>query len=409
MNINPFETAKAQLEEAAKIAQLDRDKVEQLKHPDRYVEVSIPVKMDNGDQKIFTGFRSQHNNARGPYKGGIRYHQQVNLDEVRALSFWMSFKNAVVNVPFGGGKGGIIVNPKELSVAELERLSRGYVQKMWRLFGPELDVPAPDVNTNGQIMGWMLDEFEKQSGTKAPGTFTGKSLDNGGSQGREEATGFGGVYVFKEALKAKIGNVPEGGKVAIQGFGNVATFFADAAAELGFKIIALSDSKGGIYNPDGIDLKAAHAHKKETGKLLGTKDTKEITNEQLLELECDVLVPAALENVLTAENANHIKAKLIVEMANGPTAPEADTVFTKKGIVVIPDILANSGGVCTSYFEWYQNMKQETWDKKQVLEKLEKQMIAAFADVWDRQKQYKTTFRNGAYILASERIISTMK
>src|ERR1051326_3475119 len=261
MNINPFETAKAQLEEAAKIAQLDRDKVEQLKHPDRYVEVSIPVKMDNGDEKLFTGFRSQHNNARGPYKGGIRYHQQVNLDEVRALSFWMSFKNAVVNVPFGGGKGGIIVNPKELSVAELERLSRGYVQKMWRLFGPELDVPAPDVNTNGQIMGWMLDEFEKQSGTKAPGTFTGKSLDNGGSQGREEATGFGGVYVFKEALKAKIGNVPEGGKVAIQGFGNVATFFADAAAELGFKIIALSDSKGGIYNPDGIDLKAAHAHK----------------------------------------------------------------------------------------------------------------------------------------------------
>ena len=408
-NINPFETAKAQLQQAAEVAKLDKNKVEQLMHPDRYTEVSIPVKMDSGDQKIFTGFRSQHNNARGPYKGGIRYHQDVNLDEVRALSFWMSFKNAVVNVPFGGGKGGIIVNPKELSAGELERLSRGYVQKMWRLFGPEVDVPAPDVNTNGQIMGWMLDEFEKQSGTKASATFTGKSLDNGGSQGREEATGFGGVYVFKEALKAKLGNVPEGGKVAIQGFGNVATFFADAAKELGFKIIALSDSKGGIYSAEGIDLKAAHAQKKEKGALKDTPGTKDITNAELLELECDVLVPAALENVLTGDNADRVKAKLIVEMANGPTAPEADAVFAKKGIVLIPDILANSGGVCTSYFEWYQNMKNETWSKDQVLQKLEKQMIAAFADVHDRQKKYNTTFRTGAYILAGERIISAME
>jgi glutamate dehydrogenase/leucine dehydrogenase len=409
MIINPFETAKAQLQQAAEIAKLDKDKVEQLKHPDRYTEVSIPVKMDSGEQKIFTGFRSQHNNARGPYKGGIRYHQQVNLDEVRALSFWMSFKNAVVNVPFGGGKGGIIVNPKELSAAELERLSRGYIKKLYMLFGSQLDVPAPDVNTNGQIMGWMLDEFEKITGMKAPAAFTGKSLDNGGSQGREEATGFGGVYVFKEALKAKLGGVPEGGKVAIQGFGNVATFFADAAGHLGFKIIALSDSKGGIYNADGIDLKAAHKHKKDTGALKGLAGCKNISNEELLELDCDVLVPAALENVLTGDNADKVRAKLIVEMANGPTTPEADKIFAKKNIVVIPDILANSGGVCTSYFEWYQNMEHVTWSKEQVLEKLEKQMIAAFADVYDRQKKYNTTFRIGAYILASQRIISAME
>lgn len=408
--INPFETAQAQLEEAASIAKLDKNKVEQLKYPDRYTEVSIPVVMDDGSQKIFTGFRSQHNSARGPYKGGIRYHQQVNLDEVRALSFWMSFKNAVVNVPFGGGKGGIIVNPKELSEGELERLSRGYVQKMWRLFGPEVDVPAPDVNTNGQIMNWMVDEYQKLSGNpKSLATFTGKPVGKGGSQGREEATGFGGVYVFKEALKAKVGGVPEGGKVAIQGFGNVATFFADAAKALGFRIIALSDSKGGVYNPEGIDLQAARKHKKDTGQLLGLTGCKDITNEELLELECDVLVPAALENVLTGDNAERIKAKLIVEMANGPTSGEADKIFAKKNIPVIPDILANSGGVCTSYFEWYQNIHDEIWEKEEVLEKLEKQMMAAFADVHDRQKKYNTTFRNAAYILAGERIIEAMK
>ncbi len=406
--INPFETAKGQLDAAARLANLDADKIEQLKLPDRYVEVSIPVKMDNGKQRMFTGFRSQHNNARGPYKGGIRYHQQVNLDEVRALSFWMSFKNAVVNVPFGGGKGGIIVNPKELSLGELERLSRGYVQKMWRLFGPELDVPAPDVNTNGQIMGWMLDEFEKQSGTKAPGTFTGKSLDNGGSQGREEATGFGGGYVFEECLKANAAKVPPGGSVVIQGFGNVATFFAEAAVNLGFKVVALSDSKGGIYNPEGFDLKAVAAHKKTAGALKDFPGAKNITNEELLELPVDVLVPAALENVLTGENAEKIKAKLIVEMANGPTSKEADAIFEKKGIVVIPDILANSGGVCVSYFEWYQNMKQETWDKKQVLDKLSVQIRQAFVDVLAAKNEYKTSFRSAAYILAAKRIIEKM-
>ena len=406
---NPFETAKKQLEAAAKLSGLDKNKVEQLKHPDRYVEASIPVLMDNGEQKIFTGFRSQHNNSRGAYKGGIRFHQDVNLDEVRALSFWMSFKNAVVNVPFGGGKGGVIVNPKELSVAELEKVSRGYVKKMYPIFGPEVDVPAPDVNTTGQIMGWMLDEYQKQTGSTSKATFTGKSLDNGGSQGREEATGFGGVYVFEEVVKSKVVDLPAGSSVAIQGFGNVSTFYALASEKLGYKVVALSDSKGGIYNEQGLNVTKVQEHKKTTGGLKDFSGAKNITNAELLELPVDVLVPAALENVLTAENAEKIKAKLIVEMANGPTTQEADAVFEKKGVVVIPDILANSGGVATSYFEWYQNMHQESWAKEQVLEKLSKLIKQAFADVLEKRNKYSTSFRSAAYILAAERIIAAMK
>lgn len=405
---NPFQTAQEQLEAAAQTAKLDRDKVEQLKQPDRYTEISIPLHMDDGSQKIFTGFRSQHNNARGPYKGGIRYHQQVNLDEVRALSFWMSFKNAVVNVPFGGGKGGIIVNPKELSVAELERLSRGWVQKVYPLLGPELDVPAPDVNTDGQIMGWMLDEYQKLTGNKSMATFTGKDVSNGGSEGRTEATGFGGGYVLKQAIYHGL-VTGEQKTIAIQGFGNVATYLAESVKDMGFKIVALSDSKGGIYNEQGIDLGAAEQHKKDTRALKDLVGTKNITNEELLELDVAVLVPAALENVLTAENATKIKADFILEMANGPTTPEADAVFSEKGIPVIPDILANSGGVATSYYEWYQNMHNEKWSKDDVLKKLEQQMTQAFNDVLEKKTQYNTTFRTGAYILAAERIIAAMK
>lgn len=406
---NPFETAKAQLEDAAAVAKLDPKMVERLKNPDRYVEISIPVIMDNGEQKIFTGFRSQHNNARGPYKGGIRYHQQVSLDEVRALSFWMSFKNAVVDVPFGGGKGGIIFNPKEVSQAELEKISRGYVQKLYRLFGPELDVPAPDVNTNGQIMSWMLDEYEKLAGAKAPATFTGKPVENGGSQGRTEATGFGGGYVLREVLKAKVVDLPETPSVAIQGFGNVATYFAEATRDLGLKIVAVSDSKGGIYNAEGLALDKVEAHKKSTGALKDFPDAKNISNEELLELDVNILVPAALENVLNAGNADKVKAKLVIEMANGPTTGEADAVFAKKGIVAIPDILANSGGVATSYFEWYQNMHNEKWSKEDVLKKLDAQMVKAWTGVYEAQKKYSTSFRSAAYIVAAERIIEKMK
>ncbi len=406
---NPFESAKKQLEQAAQIAGFDKNQIEQLKLPHRYVEVSIPVIMDNGSQKIFTGFRSQHNNNRGPYKGGIRYHQDVNLDEVRALSFWMSFKNAVVNVPFGGGKGGIIVNPKELSESELEKLSKGYVKKMYPVLGPEMDVPAPDVNTNGQIMTWMTEEFQKQTGSKSLATFTGKPIGKGGSQGREEATGFGGYWVFESLVNLKLSDVKPGSTIAVQGFGNVSTFFAKKAFEAGYKIVALSDSKGGIYSPEGMDMEKVFAHKKSTGGLKDFPGSKNITNAELLELDVEVLVPAALENVLTAENAAKVKAKVIVEMANGPTTPEADEIFAKNSVTVVPDILANSGGVCTSYYEWYQNMHNEEWNKEQVLEKLEKQIKQAFSDVWEQKEKYKTTFRNAAYILATQRIIDAGK
>ncbi len=406
---NPFESAKNQLQVAADAVGLDPKKVAQLKLPDRYVEVSIPVEMDDGTQQIFTGFRSQHNNARGPYKGGIRYHQQVDLDEVRALSFWMSFKNAVVNVPFGGGKGGIIVNPKELSKNELEKLSRGYMQKLFRVFGPEVDVPAPDVNTDGQIMSWMRDEYEKLTGGSAPAVITGKPVENGGSEGRTEATGFGGGYILKEAVNAGLVAGEDEHTMAIQGFGNVATYLAEAVAEMGIKIVALSDSKGGVFNEAGINVKEAEAHKKQTGALSGLAGTTDITNEELLELEVSILVPAALENVLTGENAPHIKAKLILEMANGPTTPEADAQFEKNKIAVIPDILANSGGVAVSYFEWYQNMHNEHWSKNDVLQKLQELMAKAFQEVVDVQKQYGTSMRTAAYILGAKRIIEAMK
>ncbi|MDP3993454.1 MAG: Glu/Leu/Phe/Val dehydrogenase [Candidatus Doudnabacteria bacterium] len=402
--INPFETAKAQLDKAAATANLDSDLIERLKVPDRYVEVSIPVVMDNGEQKIFTGFRSQHNNARGPYKGGIRFHPEVSLDEVRALSFWMTFKNAVVGVPFGGGKGGVVFDPKKVSPAELEKISRGYIQKISRLIGPELDVPAPDVNTNSQIMDWMVDEYAKLTRNKnAPACFTGKSLGNGGSEGRQEATGFGGGIVLREVLAKNLIQA-RGKTIAIQGFGNVGQFIAEAVANLGWKIVALSDSKGGVYNEAGLNLTEAEAHKKQTGALKDLSGSANITNAELLELGVDVLIPAALENVLTAENAGRVKAPLIFEMANGPTTTEADEIFQNSGKIVIPDILANSGGVGTSYFEWYQNMHGEHWPREQVLDKLKSLMIQAFADVFTVHKKYQTSFRSAAYILAAERL-----
>lgn len=406
---NPFEIAKSQLAEATKISDIDRNFVERLMHIHRYVEVEIPVVMDNGKQLFFTGFRSQHNNARGPYKGGIRFHEQVSLDEVRALSFWMSFKNAVVNVPFGGGKGGIIVNPKNLSEGELERLSRGFVQKIYRIIGPEVDVPAPDVNTNGKIMGWMLDEYEKITGTKSPATFTGKTLNLGGSEGREEATGFGGGVILREIIKSKIIGSKKGSTVAIQGFGNVAIHMAEAVRKLDLNIVALSDSRGGIYNPSGFNIDEVERFKKDTGALSGFKGSSKITNEALLTSNIDILIPAALENVLTGKNARKIRAKLILEMANGPTTLEADKILKQRKIIVVPDILANSGGVATSYYEWYQNIHKEKWSKETVLGKLDKQMVGAFNDVMSVKKKFKTDFRNAAYILAAQRIYEAEK
>ncbi len=404
---NILDNALQQLNAAAKVADFDVKFLEQLQHVHRYVEVYIPVIMDNGEQRFFVGFRSQHNNIRGPYKGGIRYHQNVNLDEIRALSFWMTFKNAVVDVPFGGGKGGVVVDPKQLSKQEMERLSRGYVQKMFRVFGPEFDVPAPDVNTNSQVMDWMVDEYEKISGKEAKAAFTGKSLQNGGSQGRTEATGYGGAWVLKEYLNAerRMQNVEPGSiNIAIQGFGNVAMYFAEKAREFGWKIVALSDSRGGVYNPAGIDVGLAEQHKKETGVLSGLAGAKDISNEELLELNVDVLVPAALEGVINMENAHKIQAKVVLEMANGPTSSEADAVLFSRGITVIPDILANSGGVATSFFEWQQNMKHDTWDKAEVLKQLEQKMISASGAVYAAKVKYSTTYRIAAYIVACSRL-----
>ena len=404
MNItNPFQTALQQLDHAAAASKADQKLVELLKNPDRYMEVSIPVTMDDGTLKVFVGFRSQHNNFRGPYKGGIRFHQDVNLNEVKALSFWMTFKNAVIDVPFGGGKGGIIVDPKTLSESELERLSKGYVEKMFSIFGPTKDVPAPDVNTNGKVMVWMLEKFEELNGQKAPATFTGKPVGQNGSEGREEATGFGGLAVLREALA--MNTFPaSGATVAVQGFGNVSTHFAAGLKDLGLKLVAISDSKGGIYNSEGIEVSLAAAYKKEHGSLKDFPGAKAITNEELLTLPVDVLVPAALENVLTAENANEVKAKMIMELANGPTTTEADKIFDQKDIIVIPDILANSGGVATSYFEWYQNMNNETWKKEDVLKKLDEKMVNAFKEVLSATEKYQTSMRSGAYIVALNRL-----
>jgi len=409
--MNQFENALAQLDEANNVAPFGDEFIERMKSLDRHIEVSIPVHMDDGREKIFTGFRSQHNNARGPYKGGIRFHPQVDLAEIKALSFLMTWKTAIINVPFGGGKGGIIVDPKTLSETELELLSQGYVQKMYPLFGPEYDVPAPDVNTNEKIMGYMLNEYEKIRGEKAPATFTGKAITRGGSEGRTEATGFGGGVIVREFLAKNmlLGLEDRKATVAIQGFGNVATYFAESMVEQGIVIIALSDSSAAIYNEGGIDLNLANKHKKETGSLKDCPHAKDISHEELLELPADILVPSALENAFTEKNAMRIQAKIIVEMANGPTTREAEAIFEEKGIVVIPDILANSGGVAASYFEWYQNIHSLRWGKEDVLKKLDELMVAAFNDVLTLKERYTTTFRNAAYILAAERIKSALK
>jgi glutamate dehydrogenase/leucine dehydrogenase len=420
---NPWDNAVIQLETAGKIGGFSAELVERLKHIDRYVEVSIPVSMDDGSLQFFTGFRSQHNNWRGPYKGGVRYHPQVNLDEVKALSFWMTIKNAVVDVPFGGGKGGVIVDPKILSKLEIEKLSRGFVQKMFPVLGPKMDVPAPDVNTTSEIMDWMVSEYgriqaasgeRKEKSEDVQASFTGKTIANGGSEGRTEATGFGGAIVLRKYLFSTRNSQHENTQlsVAIQGFGNVAVHLAESLktiTDYGLRIVAISDSRGGIYNVDGIDLEEAEKYKKETGSLQNFPGSKNISNAELLELPVDVLVPAALENVITKENAGKIQAKIILEMANGPTTPEADEILNAKGITIIPDILANSGGVSTSYFEWYQNMHGEHWSREDILSKLEKKMQEAFVSVQEVKEKYQTTYRIASYILALERLQAASK
>ncbi|MDO8659901.1 MAG: Glu/Leu/Phe/Val dehydrogenase [Candidatus Parcubacteria bacterium] len=407
---NPFQNAMAQLDKAVKIKKFDNNFIVRLREPNNDARISIPIKMDNGSVKTFEGYRVQYNNALGPYKGGIRYHPDTEINEVKALAFWMTLKCAVAGIPMGGGKGGITVEPKDLSKGELERLSRGWVRGFSDILGPRKDVPAPDVNTTPEIMAWMADEYSKITGDKSGATFTGKPIENGGSKGRGVATGLGGFYVFN-ALRADT-QLPQKCKVVIQGFGNVGGNAAHIFAEHGHIVIAVSDSKSAIFKKDGLDLKKVEAYKKKTG---GLKDfskedsqTQNITNEELLELPCDLLVPAAFENVITDQNASKIKAKAILELANGPITPEADEILFKKGIPVVPDILANSGGVTVSYFEWEQNLKKEHWSEKEVFEKLKRIMESSSKKVSEKARESNTSLRMGAFILALERIKEKM-
>lgn len=405
---NPFENALTQLEKAATVMKLDPAHKAQLSAPKRLLTVSIPVKMDTGEIKVFTGYRSQYNDALGPFKGGIRYHWNVSEDEVKALSFWMTMKCAVAGLPLGGGKGGIIVNPKELSEGELERLSRGYIRALYKYIGPTQDVPAPDVYTNGQIMSWMLDEYEKLIGEKAPGMITGKPLALGGSRGRDKATAQGGVFVLMEAVK-KMGLIPSETTVAVQGFGNAGAHMAELLAVQGFKIVATSDSKGGIKSANAIDVAALTAHKEKTGAVAGFAGSEIITNEELLELPVDILVPAALENQITVANAGNVKAKMIVELANGPTTPEADEILFKNNVLLVPDILANAGGVTVSYFEQVQNAANYYWTDEEVMQKLQKIMTTAFGEVWTAKEKYSIDMRTAAFVSALTRVSAGMK
>ena len=401
---NPFLNFQKTIQKTAKYLKINPDILEILKWPQRVIELNIPVKMDDGTIKLFKAFRSQHNNFLGPYKGGIRFHPQVCLEEVMALSAWMSLKCAVAGLPYGGGKGGIIVDPKKLSENELERLSRAYAAALTPFIGPYTDVPAPDVGTDAKIMGWMTDAYAaevkskklKVKSNEILATFTGKPVEMGGSLGRTEATGRGGVFVLVElARKLKIKN--EKLKIIIQGLGNVGFYFAKLAQEAGFKIVAVSDSSGGIIGDLG-SLGNLSRFKRETGRVVGYPGTKTITNEELLIGDCDILVPAALENVITAENAPKIKAKIIVEMANGPTTPEADEILAKRKILVVPDILANAGGVTVSYFEWLQNLKNQKWSEEKVNQELKKKMRQAFDNVWKTKEKFKVDLRTAAYI-----------
>ncbi|MBT4153496.1 MAG: Glu/Leu/Phe/Val dehydrogenase [Candidatus Magasanikbacteria bacterium] len=403
-----YTNAMSQLDKAAAVMKLDPNMHETLRYPNRVVHVNIPVTMDDGSVKVFQGFRSQFNNALGVYKGGIRYHWNVSEDEVKALSFWMMVKCAAVNIPMGGGKGGVIVNPKELSEGEIERLSRGYVQGVWRNIGSDKDVPAPDVYTTPQIMGWMRDEYEKLVGHEDPGVITGKSIENGGSEARSYSTAQGGVYCTIELAK-KLGLQPEETTVAVQGFGNAGSHMAKILSGLGYKIVAVTDSKGGAMNREGLDVAAVEAHKAETRSVSGAPGTEAISNDEILHLDVDILVPAALENVITAENAAGVQAKAVVELANGPTTPEADEILKEKGIVVVPDVLANAGGVTVSYFEWDQNVKGEHWSEEDVLTKLEKIMVSAFTEIWETKEQHSIDMRTAAFVKAIERVSEAMK
>jgi len=403
-DLNPFSIAQQQFEQAAEFLKLKPWLREVLVRPKRQLIVSIPTRMDDGSYRVFEGYRVQHNIARGPAKGGIRYHPNVTLDEVKALASWMTWKTATVGIPYGGGKGGLVCNPKEMSEGELERMTRRYASEISIIIGPEQDIPAPDVYTNAQTMAWIMDTYSMTKGITALGVVTGKPLSIGGSLGRNEATARGCTYVIREACKEK--GIPlKGAKVAVQGYGNAGSIAARLLHEDGAKVIAVSDSRGGIFNTkEGLDPEKIEAHKAKTGSVVGYKESDKISNEKLLEMECDILVPAALENQITTENAGRIGAKIVAEAANGPTTPGADTILHKNGVVVLPDILANAGGVTVSYFEWVQGLYSFFWTEDEVNQRLETIMKKAYHEVLANAKKFKTYMRHGAYTLAVGRV-----
>lgn len=410
-----FDNALERLQLAAKVINLEKDLLNILSNPQRIIEVNLPLKKDSGELQVVKGYRVQYNNFLGPYKGGLRFHQDVDMEEVEALSFWMMIKNALVDIPFGGAKGGLVIDPKTLSEKELERLTREFAKALTINVGPKIDVPAPDVNTNSKIMDWFEDEYSKVTGDKSKAVVTGKSLENEGSRGREQATGLGGFIVLEQLLK-KLG-LKKPLTIAIQGFGNVGSNIAAILNNNDYRVVALSDIKGGIYDSKevGFNIDLVRACRLEKGKLAGCycigsvcdlapKHDGLITNEELLELDVDILIPAAMENVITVDNAPKIKAKIIFEMANGPTTPEADEILSKKGILVVPDVLNNAGGVVVSYFEWYQNMHNQKWSLEKVNEKLKEKMEKAFEEVWIIHKEKRVTLRTASYVLALKRL-----
>ncbi len=401
--VNPYEMAVAQFDEAADRLGLSQSMRAILRKPKRELIVNFPVRMDNGDVEMFTGYRVQHNINRGPAKGGIRFSPEVSLDEVRALAMWMTWKCAVVGIPFGGAKGGVLCDPHKLSRAELERLSRRYATEISILIGPNSDIPAPDMNTNPQIMGWMMDTFSMHQGYSVPAVITGKPLAIGGSEGRLEATARGVQFVTREAM-VDLGMRPGECSVVIQGFGNVGSISARLLHELGCKVVGLSDISGGVYNPHGIDVHNALHYSKEHGTLRGLPNTETVTNTELLLLPCNVLVPAALENQLTGKNASQVKAQLIIEAANGPTTPDADHILNDRGITIVPDILANAGGVTVSYFEWVQDLQRFFWSENEINDRLESIITRAYRAVREKALQQETNLRMGAYLLAVARV-----
>ena len=406
---NPFETAQRQVDKCADFLKLDQGTRAMLRVPKREVHVAFPVRMDDGSVKVFQGFRILYNDARGPAKGGIRFHPDETIDTVRALAAWMTWKCALLDLPLGGGKGGVICDPKTLSTSELERVSRAYIQNTYQLIGPEIDVPAPDVYTTPQIMAWMMDEYSKIMGKSQFGVITGKPLCIGGSRGRGDATARGGMYAIREAAKA-LGIDLAKATVAIQGYGNAGTHAARLSKELfGCKVVAVSDSQGGVYNKAGLDPATVFQCKQDTCSVVNLAGGKQITNDELLALNVDILIPAAMEDAITEKNAAKVKAKILAELANGPTTPEADDILYKNGVHVIPDFLCNAGGVTVSYFEMVQNSQMYCWDEKEVYERLEARMVAAYHSVLSTSKKYKINMRQAAYVRAVERVVEAMK